>query len=68
MDKAATSGDTTLRDFFVNCAHAVESKRVFGDPIGGIVRAFQPRCQVTVHGSFRDPSFTRIPTSAFPAN
>ncbi len=33
----------------------------------GFVRAFQPPCQVTVHGCFRDPTFTLIPSYAFPA-
>ena len=33
--RPAMSRDTALRDFFVNCEHAVESKRVFGSgPIG----------------------------------
>ena len=33
----------------------------------GFVREFQPRCQFTIHGCFRDRTFTLIPTYAFPA-
>ena len=39
IDAAATSGATALRDFFVNCEHAVESKRTRGRPIGRRRRA-----------------------------
>ena len=35
--------------------------------VSGFVRAFQPRCQAIVHGRFCDPTFTLIPSYAFPA-
>ena len=34
IDTVATSGAAALRDFFVNCEHAVESKRTRGRPMG----------------------------------
>ena len=37
-DTTATSGVTVLRDFFVNCEHAVESKRVSWSPDRSIGR------------------------------